>query len=305
MADQEPTGAPPLDGGPEPAADGPSAEGRPTPEQAEIHALRAQVAQLTDLVLRMASAMNLGDMVDPQQFPQFEALRAVPPPQAAGRPAKQSPKPEPAPKVQKSVVKDPARQSILDAPEQALTFSSTHDGQGLMALLGTLGGRQKWMNPVEAGLVQVRASKVASHAPKGRRSLYAEVGDSRFTGQCFFTANVEYSWVMVDFGTYQICPTHYTFAHRTDQVNGKDVGYYPRNWELHGSVDGQTWDGIRRHNNDETLCQSQKAATWPIPRKTSFYSKFRVALDPKGNSKGTSALVVSCFEIYGACRHCP
>ena len=98
-----------------------------------------------------------------------------------------------------------------------------------------------------------------------------------------------------DFGRYKIRPTHYTFAHRA----GREVGYYPRNWELHASADGQNWEGVIRHNNDTSLCAEKHVASWPVNRRTDFYSQFRVALDPKGNSWGTSALVVSCFEVYG------
>ena len=40
------------------------------------------------------------------------------------------------------------------------------------------------------------------------------------------------------------------------------------------------------------------AASW-IVDTSDFFSQFRIELDPRGNSRNTSALVLSCFEVYG------
>eukprot|EP00667_Euglena_gracilis_P009696 EG_transcript_9854 len=172
-------------------------------------------------------------------------------------------------------------------------FHHIHDKQGIMYYLGLKAGNfLAWMNPVQAGLVAVRASSIKKGSPNG-----VEVGDHVFSSQVFFTDNVVGSNVVIDFSPCEISPNYYAMAHRAGVPD-----FFVRSWLLQGSADGVTWHTLRRHANDLTLNSMTPAAAWPVDAKGEFYRQFRVALEPRGNSRSSNALVLSCFEVYGQLR---
>eukprot|EP00906_Rhabdomonas_costata_P032877 RCo046301 len=148
-----------------------------------------------------------------------------------------------------------------------------------------------WANPVRAGLVTVQASFLKRGSLDG-----AEVGDFAFHDQVYYTDNRQPSWVTIDFLGRLIIPSHYRMAHRARLPN-----FFSRSWTFSGSRDGTTWKVLREHFRDETLGPRTMVGAWVLPPDPDGegFSMFRVSLLPRGNSAGTNALVLSCFEIYG------
>jgi hypothetical protein len=65
-------------------------------------------------------------------------------------------------------------------------------------------------------------------------------------------------WIAIDFGpSRRLLPKHYTIRH-----GGHGNEDPLRNWELQGSDDGETWETIRVHINDESLKGEYGTASW-------------------------------------------
>eukprot|EP00996_Jenningsia_fusiforme_P000902 NODE_1820_length_1393_cov_29.119792_g1647_i0.p1 GENE.NODE_1820_length_1393_cov_29.119792_g1647_i0~~NODE_1820_length_1393_cov_29.119792_g1647_i0.p1 ORF type:complete len:411 (-),score=71.42 NODE_1820_length_1393_cov_29.119792_g1647_i0:68-1300(-) len=169
--------------------------------------------------------------------------------------------------------------------------------QGIMYHLGLKAGKGVWTNPVAAGIVKVHASRIKRGSP-----LCTEVGDAIFSSQVLFTENTAPSWVTIDFSPYLICPSHYRMAHR-----GGHVDYYARNWEFAGSTTGVHWKVLKIHKHDGSISEHNLVASWPLEGsgEEEFFSSFRIQLEPCGNSRGTHALVLTCFEIFGRLEEPP
>ena len=53
--------------------------------------------------------------------------------------------------------------------------------------------------------------------------------------------------------------------------------YKPRTWELQGSNDGQSWQTLRRHEEDDSLSdESMSIAAWPVDAGGQSFRCFRV-----------------------------
>jgi len=275
--------------------------------------LNERIHNLSDLILRIARDSGLAHLVDVAKFPEFSAVLGEADPTAEPvQPAEENGHTEPA--AAPVTVRPPAVPTVGHrrapqagvrppaAPQPApgnpaavssgnwLEFKFTGDQGGLVSFIATNQGTEPWTNPVDSGLIKVEASSIKKGRP-------AEVVDSVFTSQVFYTDNIPYSWITIDFGNYRIKPSHYTFAHRAGNPN---LGFFLRSWELHASNDGETWVIVRKHQRDESLNPNAMIATWQIEdHGLGFYHLFRFVIDPEGNSSRSSALVVSCFEIYG------
>jgi hypothetical protein len=138
-------------------------------------------------------------------------------------------------------------------------------------------------------LVNVAASTIK----RGTR-VGAEVCEHTFSEQIFYTDNIPGSWVSIDLKKNLVSPTFYSMSHRCAMND-----FFVRNWRFEGSKDGMEWTIIREHVHDETLGPRGFSASWPVDGLGEFFSQFRVVLADNGNSRGTNALVLSCFEVYG------
>ena len=177
-------------------------------QQKEVEDMQEQVQYLQDLVAKLAEALNVGSFGDSKEAPRYSALvihleklksspkssftKAAPSPAPkASVPAKDSvlandsPAPVPTTKAAASLGAPATRQN-----PGKLTFRHLHDKCGLMYMLGTKLGSEQWVNPVDRGLVRVKASSIATGKAR-------QVADSAFTNQMFFTKNLEYSWISI------------------------------------------------------------------------------------------------------------
>eukprot|EP00667_Euglena_gracilis_P019778 EG_transcript_21267 len=254
------------------------------PKVMPLSELTQRVRDLSELIIRIAQETNVTHLVDPAKFPEFAEVLAnvegeVPPNDA----------PPEAPTAKRPRTTE-SRTVTEGTVAGTLEFQYTGDQGGLVHFIATNQGCQAWENPVQSGLIKVEASSIKKGYP-------FNVVDAQFTHQVFYTDNVPYSWVSIDFGNYRIKPSYYSFAHRAGNPR---LGFFMRNWELHASNDGDTWVVVRKHVDDPGINEASLMASWDIPDVgLEHYRFFRVVIDPSGNSSRTSALVVSCFEIYG------
>ncbi|KAJ9467367.1 hypothetical protein DIPPA_08455 [Diplonema papillatum] len=165
-----------------------------------------------------------------------------------------------------------------------------------------------WVNPLICKAVGV----VSSHVVKGSPLA---VCDQFFSDQVFWVDRPraadggyteESSSVQVNLWCGVACsPTHYSFSHRAGPIE-----FFARSWSFDAALspDGP-WDNLSLHNNDNSINSTTKTGLWDLqsnvygePIELGYYKCFRITLAPRGNSRRTEALVVSCFEVYGDVR---
>ncbi|KAJ9454677.1 BTB/POZ domain-containing protein [Diplonema papillatum] len=187
--------------------------------------------------------------------------------------------------------KDPEPQEALKCPVGAGTtkfsFNSVDDHKGVVFYLGCDSGKSKWSNPCTSGKVNVTASSVA----KGKPFMAV---DHTFIDQIFYTKNQPDSWIQVDLKGVKVVPTHYIFSQRALLRD-----FFPRTWTFEGSTDGKDFTVIKSYTNDRSFNEKAQTCSFQVTCKQA-YSIFRIKLAENGNSKETSALVVSCFDVYGS-----
>ena len=108
------------------------------------------------------------------------------------------------------------------------------------------------------------------------------------------TLNYPESWLAVDLGEGRsLVVDHYCL--RSDLNNRHKL----RNWELQGSLNGQTWQTLRAHQGDESLAsQSMSTAAWPVNAGAQAFRHFRI-LQTGANSSGIHYLKCTGIELYG------
>ena len=110
------------------------------------------------------------------------------------------------------------------------------------------------------------------------------------------TKDEEQSWWCVDLTeNYALYLTHYTLRHGPK----KNISYL-LNWRLEGSLDGQSWETLRRHDNDRGLTGNHpyRRCTWAIDGNGNAFRYFRILQTGK-NSSGRFGIFLSGIELYG------
>ena len=106
------------------------------------------------------------------------------------------------------------------------------------------------------------------------------------------TENTKNSFISLEFRDHKICPTAYTLRRSRNTLQ------ILRNWNLEGSNDGEKWDVLSAHVNDESLDTKNVSNTWEIKKCNEFYKIFRIYQTNK-NSFLLWYLMCTGFEIYG------
>jgi hypothetical protein len=108
------------------------------------------------------------------------------------------------------------------------------------------------------------------------------------------TNDTPQSWMAVDLGEGRsLVVDHYCL--RSDRHTRHKL----RNWELQGSLDGQTWQTLRIHLSDTSLPhQAMSTAAWPVDAGAQAFRHFRIA-QTGVNSAGTQHLMCAGIELYG------
>jgi hypothetical protein len=117
---------------------------------------------------------------------------------------------------------------------------------------------------------------------------------SKPNGRAFAAENVPNAWVKLDLKSgNSMIVQHYCLRIACGT-------YFFRNWNLEGSLDGNTWTILSRHVDDTSLNGSGATARWTISDPTllvpfQFFRIFQTGLD----SNGTNYLLIPSIELYG------
>ncbi len=171
-------------------------------------------------------------------------------------------------------------------------FESAFDTNGVLHYIGTRGGTAAYRNPHEAGDIVASSIHLISRYAVGN-----VVQHSHEQPVFSFTKNVANSWMAVDLGEGRsLVPGHYCL--RSD----RHVDHKLRNWELQGSVDGTTWQTLRRHENDASLADySMSTAAWPVDAGGQGYRHFRI-FQTGAYIFGNHHLMCAGIELYGSAK---
>jgi len=163
---------------------------------------------------------------------------------------------------------------------------------GIIYWIGTRQGQESsWINPVHSGEVRSTASSKAGGTPRNlvSRSLAK-----------FCTEDEEGSWFALQFLQYEAKLEGYAMRMSAPCGNmSPGVQYSPRNWVLEGSTNGEAWDVLREHVDDDGLCHDPQAC-WKIEPPQLSYSHFRVRMTGP-NARRSDSLLFAYIGIY--CTH--
>jgi hypothetical protein len=179
------------------------------------------------------------------------------------------------------------------AAQLRYTGPGCYDNRGLFYWLGTARGTRAWQNPHDSGALHVTLSSVGSGSVN---RLVANLNVYPDSGYYLHTSNQPNSWMAVALRDgVRVRPTGYVVS--TDGV-GASGNCLLRNWQLQGSVDGQTWTTLRTHTDDGTLTQRTVSGYWPIEGANAYYAHVRL-LQTGANSSGDNYLMATSLEVYG------
>ena len=174
-------------------------------------------------------------------------------------------------------------------------FESAFDTNGILHCIGTRGGKVAYRNPHELGEVVSSSSSsgIGESAPAFVQHPHATsvMHYTNATLQSFVGLR---DWMAVDLGEGRsLVVDHYCL--RSD----RQASHKLRNWELQGSLDGQTWQTLRIHQSDTSLPpQAMSTAAWPVDAGAQAFRHFRIA-QTGVNSSGTQHLTCAGIELYG------
>ena len=174
-----------------------------------------------------------------------------------------------------------------------LCFEYLHDfdENGFVHFLGTHSKtNNSFKSPTSSGLVTTSSSPLMADSASSDSIVDRTCG-------AITTEPIPGSWILIDFGDYEISPSHYTLQHSKES---KDKAL--RNWHFEGSTDGQSWCILSEHANDASLSGKGATFSWQIGGDDmGYYSMVRIKQFGV-NSNGTDHLVCSRLEIYGQVR---
>ena len=144
-------------------------------------------------------------------------------------------------------------------------FESAFDTNGILHHIGTRGGTAAYRNPHELGKV-VSSSSSSSKCKCNVAKHFVQ--HAHAAPLYTYTDDEPKSWLAVDLGEgHSLVVDHYCLRSDkcSDQHDNRHNAHKLRNWELQGSLDGQTWQTLRTHQGDTSLSsQAMSTAAWPV-----------------------------------------
>ena len=186
----------------------------------------------------------------------------------------------------------PAFHPTSSGSSSVFSYVSDFDLNGVLHYLATAGLQRPWANPHTLGALTVTSSSLADD------SVGVEALVGRDVVRCV-TQNSPSSWVQVDLQDKRLCLSAYTLRH----YSSWDTECL-RSWKLEGSNgEGDQWELLSEHWNDESLNGKGSTHTWPVTT-TTFYSVFRITQTGE-NSNKHHYLACSGWEMYGVLKTGP
>ena len=168
-------------------------------------------------------------------------------------------------------------------------FESAFDTNGILHHIGTRGGTAAYRNPHELGEV------VSSGSSFMMGAVEYFVEHAHAAPVYNYTSNVPESWLAVDLGEGRSLVVDHYCLRSDDHDWGK-----LRNWELQGSLDGQTWQTLRAHEGDTSLSsRPMSTAAWPVDTGAQAFRHFRIQQMNVNSSGNRHHLMCAGIELYG------
>eukprot|EP00960_Hanusia_phi_P047147 758247-Hanusia_phi.AAC.3 len=172
--------------------------------------------------------------------------------------------------------------------------SQEQEAAGLMQYLATGGAEHEWKNPSASGKVTLRTSGWLTEE------------DNILASSAVLSSSYDapLSWFSVELpaGVW-LRPTHYLLRHGYNTSSNA-----MSHWVLEGSVDGETWETLRRHEEDKSLHERFAVKVWAVGKleraagvgraEEKIFRWFRVMMTGRNNS-GSLQLRCSGFELFG------
>jgi hypothetical protein len=140
-------------------------------------------------------------------------------------------------------------------------------------------------NVHDKGVVQISSKSVVFGADSeyGPRNLADLTSDSEFR-----STNARNEWVCWDFGTFQICPTHYL-------IRPASVCFL-QSWIIEISMDGVFWEEVDRQDKNMDLSQAGLVHVFPIstPRSCRFIRLIQTGK----NAYRNNLLALCAFDVF-------
>lgn len=178
---------------------------------------------------------------------------------------------------------------LFEHLDNSVVGNGKFDERGVIHHIATEGGLSDWVNPHNAGRVQVEWSSIQHGPVENFVSKY----DARPPQWSRTEGRATNEWMRVDLKR-QVVVNHYALRHE-----GSD-NYALRNWELQGGdAANGPWTTLRRHENDLTIETKRGfVAAWPVADADRPFRFFRI-LQYGGNAAGFHHLICAGFELYG------
>lgn len=176
---------------------------------------------------------------------------------------------------------------------------SDFDESGVIWWIGSHRGTKEWQNPALVHEKNIRgldlppANKVAIHS-----NVVVEAGSTAGfldrEGCDNFTSTGDSPAITVVL-PFAIHPTHYSVRHGWANSFGS-----MRNWQLRGSLDGESYHLLREHIDDHSLDGTYDTHTWALAvADDSMFTHFQLLVTGP-NSIGDTSLWCSGIEFYGS-----
>lgn len=140
---------------------------------------------------------------------------------------------------------------------------------------------EQWTNPASAGFVNVLCSSSQDCSVTVVCGRQGERGS---------TKPVPNSWLGVDLGPScaHLSCSAYTFSCNKFDNSSRAL----RNWEFQGSMDGETWELIRKHDDDCSIPDSAGAsATFEVDCKGRMFRQFRIVQTGPNSYRSTHGYI--------------
>lgn len=199
---------------------------------------------------------------------------------------------EKAKEEKKAALRDPKK-----IKKNVFVYKKDFDCNGIVYYIGTNFGRNSFKNPALSNgrhgpKIKVTTSLLEPKSPTNIQFLTARSG-----GLCK-TLSQSNSWIIFDFQSYSVTPTHYTLKHANIDSDAL------RSWRFSGSPDGRNWVVLREHKRDSGLKSKKNSTkTWALKcpavgGKKPRYRCFCIMIT-EANSSRRFHLALGGFEVYG------
>jgi len=182
----------------------------------------------------------------------------------------------------------PLTMEVLESGK-ILNFTNETD-KGCLNFIGqSLDDTKPWVNPVDAGLLQITAS-AALGSPFGTCNVLVDQQKKPGSQALeFSTSDAPNSWIQITLKK-PVQLTSYSLQ------CGSQKAFFPKSWSFQGSKDGSTW--VNLHNSKDFIFNGPYTTNnFPVTT-TQLFSIFKLT-QVAANQGGTTQFVLAEVELYG------